>query len=125
MNYAEYSRKAVEDVVRLRRRLDSGVIPPRRTDWNILVATWNLRAFADVFESWDENAGSPKRNLRAMAAIAEIVQRFNVVAIQEVKRNTRAIRMLLDDFLGAHWGVLIEQCDGRHRGQCGAAGVHL
>jgi endonuclease/exonuclease/phosphatase family metal-dependent hydrolase len=73
----------------------------------VLVGTWNLRAFSDVHPSWDENAGSPKRNLRALACIAEIVQRFDVVAIQEVRRNTTAIRLLLEDFLGPQWGVLM------------------
>lgn len=107
MTYADYSRVTVEDIVRLRRRLDKADIPPRRTDHNIMIATWNLRAFSDVFRSWDENPDSPKRNLRAMAIIAEIVRRFDVVAIQEVKRNTTAIRMLLEDFLGPDWGVLM------------------
>lgn len=116
MRYADYPRPVVEDIVRLRRRLDAANIPPRRTDHNVLVGTWNLQNFSDVFESWEENAGSPKRNLRAMAIIAEIVRRFDVVAIQEVKRNTRAIRMLLDDFLGPHWGVLMSDVTAGDKG---------
>jgi hypothetical protein len=107
VKYTDYSRATVEDIVRLRRRLDGADIPPRRTDHNILIGTWNLRAFSDVFPSWDENPGSPKRNWRAMAVIAEIVRRFDVVAIQEVKRNTSAIRLLLDSFLGPEWSVLM------------------
>lgn len=107
MRYADYSRATVEDIVRLRRRLDGVNVPARRTDHNIIVGTWNLRAFSDVYPKWEENAGSPKRNLRAMAIIAEIVRRFDVVAIQEVKRNTTAIRLLLDEFLGPEWGVLM------------------
>ena len=116
MRYADYSRQTVEDIVRLRRRLDQADIPPRRTDHNILVATWNLRAFSDVFMQWDENSGSPKRNLRAMAIIAEIVRRFDVVAIQEVKRNTTAIRLLLDSFLGPDWGVLMSDVTAGNAG---------
>jgi endonuclease/exonuclease/phosphatase family metal-dependent hydrolase len=107
IGYADYSRAAVEDVVRLRRRLDGANLPPRRTDHNFIVGTWNLRAFGRVHRSWSENPGSPKRNLRAMASIAEMVRRFDVVAIQEVKRETEAIRMLVDDFLGPHWEVLM------------------
>jgi hypothetical protein len=107
LKYADYSRATVEDIVRLRRRLDNANIPPRRTDHNIILGTWNLRAFSDVFPSWGENPDSPKRNWRAMAVIAEIVRRFDVVAIQEVKRNTTAIRLLLDGFLGPDWGVLM------------------
>jgi endonuclease/exonuclease/phosphatase family metal-dependent hydrolase len=116
MNYGDYSKQTVEDIVRLRRRLDDRNVPPRRTDHNVIVATWNLRGFSDVFESWSENPGSPKRNWRSMAIIAEIVRRFDVIAIQEVKRNTRAIRMLLDDFLGPEWGVLMSDVSAGDKG---------
>lgn len=116
MDYSEYPRETVEDIVRLRRRLDAAEIPPRRTDHNVLVGTWNIQSFSDVFDDWTENPGSPKRNLRAMAVIAEIVRRFDVVAIQEVKRNTRAIRMLVNDFLGQHWGVLMSDVTAGDKG---------
>ena len=107
IGYADYSRAAVEDVVRLRRKLDGANIPPRRTDHNFLLGTWNLRAFGRVHRHWTENAGSPKRNLRAIAGIAEIIRRFDVVAIQEVKRETEAIRMLVSDFLGPNWEMIV------------------
>lgn len=107
MEYADYPHSTVEDIVRLRRRLEASGIPPRRTDHNFIVATWNLRTFGRVHRSFDENPGSPKRNLRAMAIIAEVVRRFDVVAIQEVKRETEAIRMLVHDFLGSNWGLLL------------------
>lgn len=116
MRYSDYPRPVVEDIVRLRRRLDAAVIPPRRTDHNVLVGTWNIQNFSDVFGSWTENPGSPKRNLRAMAIIAEIVRRFDVVAIQEVKRDTTAIRMLLNDFLGPDWGVLMSDVTAGDKG---------
>ena len=116
MDHSAYPRVVVEDIVRLRRRLDDGQIPPRRTDHNILVATWNIQNFSDVHLDWTENDGSPKRNLRAMAIIAEVVRRFDIVAIQEVKRNTRAIRMLLDEFLGEHWGVLMSDVTAGDKG---------
>jgi endonuclease/exonuclease/phosphatase family metal-dependent hydrolase len=107
IRYADYSRAAVEDVVRLRRRLDGANIPPRRTDHNFILGTWNLRAFGRVHRAWTENPGSPKRNLRAMAGIAEVIRRFDVVAIQEVKRETEAIRMLVNDFLGPDWEMIV------------------
>lgn len=107
LTYSDYSRATVEDIVRLRRRLDAADVPPRRTDHNFIVGTWNLRVFGRVHRSWDENPGSPKRNLRAMAIIAEVIRRFDVVAIQEVKRDTDAIRMLVRDFLGPSWEVIV------------------
>lgn len=116
MKYADYPRHVVEDIARLRRRLDSSNVPPRRSDHNLLIGTWNIRNFGRVHRSWDENPNSPKRNLRAMACIAEVVRRFDVIAIQEVKRDTSGIRMLLDDFLGPNWGVLLSDVSGGDKG---------
>ncbi len=114
--YVDYSRQAVEDIVRLRRKLDGAEVPPRRTDHNLIIGTWNVRALGAVHRSWDENPGSPKRNLRAMASIAEVIRRFDVVAIQEVKRDTSGIRMLVQDFLGPDWGVVLSDVSGGDRG---------
>jgi hypothetical protein len=37
---------------------------------------------------------SPKRDLRAILGIAEIIRRFNVIAIQKIKGELRALRDL-------------------------------
>ena len=42
--YAAYPTDVCEDIVRLRRLLDKAQLPPRRTDDNLLVGTWNLRS---------------------------------------------------------------------------------
>jgi endonuclease/exonuclease/phosphatase family metal-dependent hydrolase len=60
-----------------------------------------------VYNGWEENPGSPKRNLRSLACIAEVVRNLDVVAIQEVSRDTSGIRMLLADFLGPDWGIVL------------------
>lgn len=124
MNYASYPRPVVEDIVRLRRRLgdpaDPGAtgafLPPRRTDHNLIVGTWNLRRFGGIYRGWDENPGSPKRNLRGLAIIAEIVRRFDIVAIQEVLRDTAALRTLLGEFLGPDWGVILSDVTAGAKG---------
>ena len=47
---------------------------PARTDSNLLVATWNLRAFAGLTAKWEAAPGeSPKRDWHAVACIAEVV----------------------------------------------------
>ncbi len=107
INYADYPLPVVEDIARLRRRIENSGLPGKLTDYNLLIGTWNIRAFGDVYEQWEENPGSPKRNLRAMAIIAEVVRRFDIVAVQEVKRDTSGIRMLLNDFLGPDWDLVI------------------
>lgn len=116
IGYEHYSIETVRDIARLRRRLDLADVPPRRTDYNLLVGTWNIRHFGRLYAHWEENPGSPKRNLRALAIIAEVIRRFDVMAIQEVKRDTQALRLLLDDFLGPDWGVMLSDVTAGDKG---------
>lgn len=106
-SYADYPRPVAEDIVRLRDRIKRSGIPKRGVDQNLLIGTWNIRAFGGIHEAWDENPDSPKRNFRGLAYIAEIVKRFDVIAIQEVGAETTGIRVLLEDFLGDNWGVIM------------------
>jgi endonuclease/exonuclease/phosphatase family metal-dependent hydrolase len=105
MDYSSYPLNVVQDIVRLRRRIAVSGIPAKITDQNILIATWNIRAFGDIYTSWEENPGSPKRNYHGLAIIAEILRRFDIVAIQEVKRDLSGLLALLD-WLGKDWGVI-------------------
>jgi endonuclease/exonuclease/phosphatase family metal-dependent hydrolase len=94
------------DVSGLRAALDAA-IPPRVLDRNLLVATWNLRAFSDLTEKWRSGANdSPKRDLHSLLCIAEIVSRFDVVAIQESRANLKALRHMLKA-LGRNWGLIL------------------
>lgn len=89
-------------------------IPPKALDNNLLVATWNLRAFGDLTNKWIAGPDdTPKRDLNALMCIAEIVSRFDVIALQEVKGNLRALRYMLK-MLGSHWGFsLTDVTSGR------------
>jgi endonuclease/exonuclease/phosphatase family metal-dependent hydrolase len=107
MDYSAYPKPAVEDIARLRRRIAASGLPGRISDKNLVIGTWNIRHFGDLFAGWDENPGSPKRNRRALACIAELVHGMDVIAIQEVKRETRAIRTLVNEFLGPDWGLIL------------------
>jgi hypothetical protein len=107
IGYDRYPRPVVEDIARLRRRIAASGLPPKDTDTNLLIGTWNIRTFGRVYESWDESPRSPKRNLRALANIAEVVRRLDIVAVQEVKRDTSGIRLLVDEFLGPNWGLIL------------------
>lgn len=89
----------------LKSKLDA--VPAKELDRNLLVGTWNLRMFADMTEKWRaEENDSPKRDLFDVCCIAEIVSRFDVVAIQEVRGNIRALRHMLKR-LGPEWGVIM------------------
>ena len=93
-------------LARLSDTLDTDV-PLRQLDHNLLVATWNIRAFGDLTEKWHAGPGdSPRRDLASLAAIAEVISRFDVVAVQEVRGNLKALRHALK-LLGPHWGLIL------------------
>ena len=82
------------------------VIPPKDPS-NLLIATWNLRAFGDLTAKWLAEPGdSPKRDWYSVACIAQVAARFDVIAVQEVRRNTTALHFLLEQ-LGDAWRVIV------------------
>ena len=82
-------------------------IPPKKLDKNILIATWNIRAFGNVTKKWESDEDdSPKRDWHSLACIAEILSRFDVIAVQEVKSNLRALRHTLK-LLGNHYSLIL------------------
>lgn len=107
MDHQDYSILTVQDIARLRRRIAQSGIPSKKIDQNLIIGTWNIRNFGQIHPDWDDNTGSPKRNLRALAITAEIIRYFDVIAIQEVKSDTSGIRLLLSEFLGPSWGIIV------------------
>jgi len=82
-------------------------VPAKLVDRNLLVATWNVRAFGDMSDTWKRGPkDSPKRNLADALAIAEILSRFDVIAVQEARANLRALRHVLKA-LGPEWGLIL------------------
>lgn len=80
---------------------------PYKTDNNLLIATWNIRRFGSLTREWTAKAtDTPKRDLRGLRAICEIVSRFDVVAIQEVTGDLRALRDMMS-FMGPNWSFLM------------------
>jgi endonuclease/exonuclease/phosphatase family metal-dependent hydrolase len=92
------------------RKLSAGLderIPAKVVDRNLLIGTWNIQAFGRITPRWTPKADdSPKRNLTDLCCIAEIVSRFDVVALVEVKRNLEALRLLME-VLGPDWGFIV------------------
>lgn len=95
------------EMLELRHQLDT-IVPPKRDGVrNLLIATWNLKAFSSLTDRWTAEAHhSPKRDWRALWAITEIVSRFDVIALQEVKGNLKALRTMLKT-LGPDWQFLM------------------
>jgi exonuclease III len=82
-------------------------IPAKKLEKNLLIATWNIRAFGDLTKKWQSaDQDSPKRDWQAALCIAEILKRFDVIAIQEIKANLRALRHTLKA-MGEHYSLIL------------------
>ncbi len=94
------------DLAALTADLD-GTVPPKTAD-NILVASWNIRAFGGLSPVWTAVSGvhNPTRDLRGLRTIIEMVSRFDVVAIQKVVGNLEALRAMIQ-FLGEDWAFVM------------------
>lgn len=96
---AEADRKrSVKSLQRLRKQLDKE-IPPRSLEDTLLIATWNIRDF-------DSNKFKHGPRLtESFHYIAEIISRFDVVAIQEVNDDLGPLERVLD-LLGPWWDYI-------------------
>lgn len=104
-----------EELAHLRVALD-GKIPSKAIDNNLLIATWNIRHMGDLTQKWQsEPDDSPKRDLHSLLCIGEIISRFDVIALQEVKSNLKAFRHLVK-WLGPNWHFLITDETKGYRG---------
>lgn len=85
-----------ENIEFVRKDLDDKGIPKKELERNLIIATWNLRAFGSLTTTWQSKAkDSPKRDWHSIACIAEVIKRFDIIAVQEVKANLKALRDLL------------------------------
>jgi len=83
------------------------VIPPKQPGQNLLLGTWNIRAFDRLTPKWRSVTGdSPIRDLSNLLCIAEVVRRFDVVAVQELRRSAQALLAMLQ-VLGEGWAFLV------------------
>lgn len=85
--------------------LDSAI--PAKAAGKVLIATWNIRAFGNITRKWrSEDGDAPRRDLASALAIAAILSRFDVIAVQEVKSNLRALRDVFR-VLGPDWSFVM------------------
>ena len=87
--------RTIDGLLRLREALDKA-IPSRRTEQNLLAASWNIKEFGHTTQRLPES----------YYYIAEIVARFDLVAIQEVKSTLKDIGILMR-ILGSDWSYLV------------------
>jgi endonuclease/exonuclease/phosphatase family metal-dependent hydrolase len=87
--------RTLQNLLVLRAGLDAQIVP-RRAEKNLLVASWNIKEF-----------GHTKQRLpEAFFYTAEIMSRFDLVVVQEVKGSLKDL-YILDRLLGDDWAYLI------------------
>ncbi|HCR49316.1 MAG TPA: endonuclease/exonuclease/phosphatase [Bacteroidetes bacterium] len=90
-------KRIVENLIRLRGALRKTDIPGRSLNDTLLVATWNLRDF--------DKPSFGFRSKEAFYYIAEIIARFDLVAIQEVYKDLTALNEVMR-ILGSDWDYI-------------------
>lgn len=96
-NQIPADRQTAEGLLRLKAALDEA-IPAKSVDLTLLLASWNIREF-----------GGPKyggRGKESLFYIAEILSRFDLIAVQEVRDNLDALDELMRT-LGNWWKYLV------------------
>lgn len=85
----------------LMKLMDAGAfqIPKREVDENIIIATWNIQQFSN------------NKSKRALRYIADIIERFDIVAIQEVKTDLTGLSRL-QDLLPGNYRILVSDPTG-------------
>lgn len=94
---SEEKKRAVKNLVRLRSQLDRS-IPPKDAEDNLLLATWNIRDFGKPL---DKRRGWGPRLPESWFYIAEVISRFDFVAVQEVNELAEWDHVM--DILGRDW----------------------
>jgi exonuclease III len=79
--------------------LKSGItekIPKKEMDRNILLASWNIKEFGHLGERLPES----------YFYIAEMINAFDIIAVQEIKRSLFDLDIVMR-LLGSHWSYII------------------
>lgn len=103
----DHAPKRIQKNIQLLNADLDAKIPVKSLDKNLLIATWNIRAFGNLTRKMESGQDdSPKRDLHSILCITEIIRRFDVIAVQEVKSNIRALRDTMKE-LGDDWSLIL------------------
>jgi endonuclease/exonuclease/phosphatase family metal-dependent hydrolase len=80
----------------------------KTSEHSLRLATWNIMHFG--------NSGGYDRTVESMLYIAEIIDHFDLVAVQEVNRNLRKLNELVEDYLGEGWDYVVSDTSGKPGG---------
>ncbi len=91
----EWRNRIAQNLLNLRMQLQE-LIPCRTVTETLLLATWNIRDFGA------RRFNPRKRTKESLFYIAEIISKFDIVAVQEVNENLDQFQDLMD-ILGYPW----------------------
>ncbi len=87
----------------LKEQLD-GEIHDQSDDNSLRLATWNIMHFSD--------GGAYDRTSESLLYISEIIDHFDLVAIQEVNHDLRKFELLMARYLGSDWDYILTDASG-------------
>ncbi|WP_421919540.1 endonuclease/exonuclease/phosphatase family protein [Marinifilum sp.] len=76
-------------------------VPSRKINENLLIATWNIQHFSN------------NKSKRALQYIADVCERFDIIALQEVKTDLRGLSKL-QDLLPGNYKILVSDPTGNY-----------
>lgn len=91
--------RVISNIRALQKQLDED-IPDKDADNNLLIGTWNLRDFHKP----GNRKGYGKRSPESLFYIAEVLSRFDFVAVQEVNELGEWEQVM--DILGSNWDYI-------------------
>ena len=97
---AEDRGRAINNLIELRAHLDR-TVPSKDAEDNLLLATWNIRDFGKPL---NKRRGWGPRLQESWFYIAEVISRFDFVAVQEVNELREWGYVM--DILGHDWGFI-------------------
>jgi len=109
MNFEHFSLykhrlRTAKRLLKLDEKLSQEI--PQKDPTKTLIATWNIRAFdSDDFG---------KRSIEALYYIAKIMERFDIIAVQEVKEDLHGLERLMTRLGRDHWKYIVSDVtDGK------------
>ncbi|MEM5471953.1 endonuclease/exonuclease/phosphatase family protein [Hoeflea sp. AS60] len=99
----EHRAFVAERLKALKKQLDDD-IHAKTSDSSLRLATWNIMHFSD--------GGAYDRTTESLLYIAEIIDHFDLVAIQEVNHDLRKFELLMQRYLGDDWDYILTDASG-------------
>ena len=94
----EHAQRTAQGLLTLKDAFKKEEVPERRRSSRLLLASWNIREF--------ESGKYGPRQREALYYIAEIIDHFDIVAVQEVRDDLSSLEKVMD-ILGGQWDYLL------------------